>query len=251
MRICEIFFSIEGEGLWSGLPVAVLRFSGCNLKCKFCDSKFSSWWDDDTEEISVDEAIKRLSAFPTRRLSITGGEPLYRSSEEIDELNQLIYHFQTDEDYLVKVETNATIYHKSLAYRSLFWSLSPKLKGMGEESHLDYDIIEKYLDQDLSNVSVQLKFVIGSRLKDDTMEEDLAGIKKLIDFIPSIRDRYVPIILQPEGLTEDLAEYALRYATLCERMTFENDIDPDFWDDINLRVMLQGHRVAWNNRRRV
>ena len=251
MRICELFYSIEGEGLWTGLPSSVIRLAGCNLKCDYCDTKFSSWWDNDTEIINIQQAITRIEAFPVHRLSITGGEPLFRSAEELEEVMQLIKYFTMNHDYLVKIETNATLYNDRLGVYPIFWSLSPKLKGMGKVSHVNYEVIGKYLDRNYVNEKVQLKFVVGARNANNTMEEDLTEIKNLIKAFPTTQTCQVPIILQPEGLTENLSEYAVRLADLAERISFDNNIDADFWKDINVRVLPQVHRIMWNNRRQV
>ena len=55
MKINEIFYSIQGEGKWSGLPNIFIRTTGCNLRCSFCDTKYAY---DDGKEMKIDEIIK-------------------------------------------------------------------------------------------------------------------------------------------------------------------------------------------------
>ena len=90
------------------------------------------------------------------------------------------------------------------------------------------------------------------------MEADLDQIRTIIMEFPVIKEHQIPVILQPEGLTENLSEYAVRLADLMERMSFNNNIDVGFWKDINVRwkdinvrVLPQVHRIAWMNRRQV
>ena len=71
MRINEIFYSLQGEGHFTGTPAIFIRFSGCNLKCSFCDTDHSHYTEMTEEEI-VGEACK----YPARHVVITGGEPL-------------------------------------------------------------------------------------------------------------------------------------------------------------------------------
>lgn len=260
LRLCELFYSIEGEGLWSGRAATVVRLSGCNLKCKFCDTKFSSWWDNDTQEMTVEQIFDFIKSKPTKFVSITGGEPLFRPEAELNELFELM-RLLVSEGYVLKIETNATIWDPRLPEvpTNVFCSLSPKLLGMGDHTHLNYKVIREYVEYNRSTQcpecgeqkNIQLKFVVGSRLCNSTMEADLAEIKKLIESIPEIIDDQIPVILQPEGLTENVQEYCLRLAILAERMSFENNTDSDFWKQVNYRVLPQVHRLCWNNRRQV
>ena len=69
-KINEIFYSLQGEGFWSGTPIIFIRFSGCNLRCDFCDTEHYSH-----TEMSDAEIIDRIKTFPARRVCLTGGEP--------------------------------------------------------------------------------------------------------------------------------------------------------------------------------
>ena len=69
-RVNDIFYSLQGEGRNTGRAAIFIRFSGCNLKCPFCDTDFASY-----EELSDDEILERIRAFPSRFVVLTGGEP--------------------------------------------------------------------------------------------------------------------------------------------------------------------------------
>lgn len=96
MRINEIFYSLQGEGHFAGTPAVFIRFSGCNLKCSFCDTDHSRYTDMTEEEI-VNEACK----YPARHVVITGGEPLLQITPSLtDKLH--------DAGFFIQMETNGT-----------------------------------------------------------------------------------------------------------------------------------------------
>lgn len=71
MRVNEIFYSLQGEGRFAGTPAVFIRFSGCNLKCSFCDTDHAAY-----EEMTEDGIVAEASKYPARYAVITGGEPL-------------------------------------------------------------------------------------------------------------------------------------------------------------------------------
>ena len=71
MRICEIFHSIQGEGLMMGVPTTFVRTVGCNLRCGWCDTQYSM---DGGEEMSLDAIMDRIG--DVRHVCVTGGEPM-------------------------------------------------------------------------------------------------------------------------------------------------------------------------------
>jgi len=75
MRIAEIFYSLQGEGVLIGTPSVFVRTSGCNLRCVWCDTPYTSW-SPEGEELSVDEVVDRVRRFPARHVVVTGGEPM-------------------------------------------------------------------------------------------------------------------------------------------------------------------------------
>ena len=122
-RINEIFYSLQGEGFWTGTPMVFLRLSGCNLKCPFCDTNHSEY-----REMTAEEIVKRLreAGGPCRRVCVTGGEPaLQLDGTLVDALH--------DAGYLIHLETNGT---RALPEGVDWITLSPKadvpgLKGDG------------------------------------------------------------------------------------------------------------------------
>lgn len=98
MKIKEIFYSLQGEGRWTGSPAVFVRFSGCNLKCPFCDTDFQGG--DDYAEEELIEAIRKESR-GCRLIVFTGGEPtLQLTGTLLSELSGLGYY--------LAMETNGT-----------------------------------------------------------------------------------------------------------------------------------------------
>lgn len=97
MRVNEIFYSLQGEGRFTGTPAVFLRLSGCNVKCPFCDTDHSSY-----TEMSEQEIVEALQKYPARHVVITGGEPTMQLTASL--LQRL-----HDAKFFVQIETNGSI----------------------------------------------------------------------------------------------------------------------------------------------
>lgn len=95
MKICEIFTSLDGEGQHRGKLTTFIRLSGCNLNCEWCDTKYHTEYTD----MGIDEIVSKIK---TKRVTITGGEPLLQEKELLELLKKL-------EDNDVVIFTNGTI----------------------------------------------------------------------------------------------------------------------------------------------
>jgi 7-carboxy-7-deazaguanine synthase len=204
MRIAEIFHSLQGEGLLTGTPSVFVRTSGCNLRCGFCDTPYTSW-EPEGEDFSVNEILQRVDELiaPTngcRHAVLTGGEPmLYAELAPLAaQLRQRGLH--------ITIETAGTIY-QSLACDLM--SISPKLSNSTplmerdarwhdrhEKSRHAPDVIRRLV----AEYPYQIKFVIGSPADCEEMETWLAEF-------PEIDRSRVLLMPQGTGLAE-LAERA-------------------------------------------
>ena len=73
LRVNEIFYSLQGEGHFTGTPAVFLRLSGCNLRCPFCDTDHSA-----SETLAWGQLLERIAAYPSRHLVITAQDILCR-----------------------------------------------------------------------------------------------------------------------------------------------------------------------------
>ncbi|WP_331774586.1 7-carboxy-7-deazaguanine synthase QueE [Sulfurospirillum sp. 1612] len=96
LKVVEIFYSIQGEGTYSGVPSIFIRLHGCNLACSFCDDALHKG---DYKSYRYEEVLNAIQDYPAKRVIITGGEP------SITDLNAFIKFLQA-KDYYVCVETN-------------------------------------------------------------------------------------------------------------------------------------------------
>lgn len=115
MRVVEIFYSIQGEGKFTGTPSVFIRLAGCNLKCDFCDTNHSTYI-----HLNEDEIVEEVQKYTARHIVITGGEPLLQLNAEL--LNKL-----HNIGKYVQVETNGTVaIDKDLASKIDWITCSPK-----------------------------------------------------------------------------------------------------------------------------
>ena len=73
LKVNEIFFSLQGESSFAGLPCVFVRLTGCNLRCSWCDTRYAY---DEGTEMDIAGIIKNVASFNCRLVEITGGEPL-------------------------------------------------------------------------------------------------------------------------------------------------------------------------------
>src|SRR5262245_59949869 len=75
MRIAELYKSIQGEGKLTGTESVFVRVSGCNLRCWFCDTPYTSWAPEG-DDLSLDEIARQVAGWQCRHVVVTGGEPM-------------------------------------------------------------------------------------------------------------------------------------------------------------------------------
>src|SRR6478736_6488588 len=132
LKVSEIFESLQGEGISSGAPCVFVRLAQCNLHCSWCDTKYT--WDfehyryeDEVREQSAAEVAQLVNAAVSRRLVLTGGEPLLQQKALRE------FFARLSPDINVEVETNGTILPEPAALcRVNQWNVSPKLASAGD-----------------------------------------------------------------------------------------------------------------------
>jgi len=136
MQVNEIFKSIQGEGPNFGKPAIFLRTAQCNLKCTWCDTKYTWDWENydfqkEVNEMTIDEIKGAILDLEINHLVITGGEPLLQQDDLADLLSFLKPNFY------VEIETNCTILpNKMLTDLVDQWNVSPKTENSGNPLEL-------------------------------------------------------------------------------------------------------------------
>jgi len=188
LRISEIFASVQGEGIWTGVPSTFVRVSGCNLRCVWCDTPYASWHPEGPV-LPVGAVADEVISHGLDHVVLTGGEPML-----FDSIEPLIDRLKTAGKTLT-IETAGTI------YRDLpcdLMSISPKLahstpddpvwRERHERDRLNFDVLRKLI----ASYNYQLKFVVNPESGDD-----LAEIEALIAEIGPVVPQQV--LLMPEG----------------------------------------------------
>ncbi len=197
MRISEIFHSVQGEGLLLGVPSVFVRTSGCNLRCRWCDTPYASW-NPEGEEMDPVAILRQVKAYECPHVVLTGGEPMVAAG--IRDLAALL----RSEGMHITIETAATIPPEGIACDLA--SLSPKLadstpdaaqggawSGRHEETRRRPEVIRRWMEAYPS----QLKFVFSSMEQLPEIEDLLAEVGETPGFS---RDR---VLLMPEGTDQE------------------------------------------------
>jgi 7-carboxy-7-deazaguanine synthase len=145
MRVSEVFFSIQGEGTRAGLPSAFVRFTGCDLRCTWCDTAYAFHGGTDRSRAGL---LAELAGLPTRLVCLTGGEPLLQP--ELPELCRELLAAGWE----VTVETHGQRPTEALP-PEVVRILDVKPPGSGEVT-TDFGYLERLRPHD------ELKFVVAS-----------------------------------------------------------------------------------------
>jgi len=147
LRLTEIFHSIQGESTHAGRPCVFVRLTGCNLRCRWCDSEYTFTGG---EKMSIDDVMARVASYGCKLVEVTGGEPLAQS-ESFDLIKRLC-----DDGYEVLIETSGSIDITPVDDRAKI-ILDIKCPGSGEVEKNRWANIDELRAHD------EIKFVIADR----------------------------------------------------------------------------------------
>jgi len=146
LKVTEIFASVQGETSYSGYPFAFVRLTGCNLRCRYCDTTYAY---DAGEEFSIEEVVSRVTAFGLTRTCVTGGEPL------LQEKASALVATLLDRGQEVLVETNGTLPLSGLDPRAVK-IMDVKCPSSGEDGKMLWENFLHLTERD------EVKFVLSS-----------------------------------------------------------------------------------------
>jgi organic radical activating enzyme len=188
MILNEIFYSIQGEGLNLGKPAVFVRFGNCNLRCKWCDTKYA--WSGN-KNVNISKVIREIKKYKNcKHIVITGGEPMLQQ-------DAILAIRRAFPDYYVEVETNGSMPARCLKEVDLF-NVSYKTKNSGNAPYELKTINKKCV----------YKFVINSK-------KDFLEIEKIIKKYKLPTNK---VFLMPEGQTSTvILKKSLFIAEYCKR----------------------------------
>jgi len=217
LKIAELFYSLQGEGSLVGVPSVFIRTSGCNLRCSWCDTPYTSWQPEGVE-MPLDRILDEVRAHPARHVVVTGGEPMI--SPEIVPLTTRLVSLGLH----VTIETAGTVFQPVACG---LMSISPKLSNSTPgvpwaAQHERLRIQPPVLSQLMARYDYQLKFVIAQ-------PDDLREVRDLVATLAADPGR---VILMPEGVEPGvLRDRALWLAETCkqEGFRFSPRLHVDLW----------------------
>jgi 7-carboxy-7-deazaguanine synthase len=223
LKIAELFYSLQGEGSLIGVPSFFIRTSGCNLRCSWCDTPYTSWQPEGTE-LAIQQIIDEVKAHPAQHVVVTGGEPMI--APEIIPLTEQLRGLGLH----ITIETAGTVFQPVACD---LMSISPKLSNSTPEGpwaaqHNRLRIRTDTLSRLIERYEYQLKFVI----------EKPADLPEVRDLVANLQAPPECVVLMPEGTdAERLRERSFWLVEICKEEGF--------------RFSPRLHVELWGNRRGV
>ena len=210
LLVNEIFYSIQGESIYSGIPCVFVRLTGCNLRCSYCDTAYAYY---KGVELKIEEILSEVDNYNCPLIEITGGEPLLQSETPLL-INRLL-----EKKYEVLLETNGSI-NISVVDSRCIKIVDIKCPSSGENDKNDLENLKRLNQKD------QIKFVVGSR-------EDYEFAKETTRLIspgfPMRNVLFSPVIEQIHS--SQLAQWILE-------------------DSLRVRLQIQLHKIIWTEKER-
>ena len=205
LTVNEIFYSIQGESVYAGMPCVFVRLTGCNLRCRYCDTRYAF---DEGNAMSVIQIVDQVAAFGCDWVEITGGEPLVQNHtpDLVDALLGL--------GYRLLMETNGSL-DIDLVDSRCSRIMDIKCPSSGEHAKNDTANLQRLTAHD------QVKFVIGDR-------DDFLFARQLLPRLPAAlpTDRILFSAVSDRLPPDKLAAWMLEAR-------------------IEARLQLQLHRLIW------
>lgn len=201
MRIAEIYRSIQGEGLLTGVPSVFVRTSGCNLRCWFCDTPYTSWRPEG-RDMAIDEIVAQVEEWDARHVVITGGEPMLFAEliPLCDAIRDIGRH--------ITIETAGTLY---LPVVCDLMSISPKFASSAPPANTHSRWHRRHqrgrhrpgvVRRLIAEYSYQVKFVVDT-------QADLAEVAGYLAEMPQLaRER---VLLMPQGIDQEQLDLRTRW----------------------------------------
>ncbi len=212
LKISEIFYSLQGESTFAGLPCIFIRLSDCNLRCNYCDAAYT--WREKGELLSIADIIDKVNSFPCNLVEVTGGEPLFQD-ECFSLLSMLVQTQKT-----VLLETNGSFAIDAVP-AAVTCILDVKCPDSGSGDSFTLKNIQEIQNRSVNRPgSCELKFVLSSK-NDYQWAKEFILTHKLTGLLPIL---FSPV--QDRIKAQKIAEWLME-------------------DGLNVRLQLQLHTILW------
>lgn len=216
LEIVEKITTIGGEAPLIGIPIYLIRFTGCNLDCTYCDTSYKNEVNDQftTKEL-IDDIFNKVKEFPELKILLTGGEPFLDERQE--ELLKIISELENIDFY---IETNGSIEIINFNLTNCYYVIDWKAPSSGHD--------ESFLIENLKGLRIEkdcIKFVINS--------DDFDWVKKAIKIVQEINP-FITLYISPQA----------------EKLTLEDTADFIIKNKLPVRLSCQLHKIIWKNKNR-
>lgn len=210
LKVNEIFYSIQGESSWAGLPCIFIRLTYCNLRCSYCDTEYAFY---EGTDFSIEEILNEIKKYNCNLIEITGGEPLVQKEEVLSLMKTLC-----NLGYQVMIETSGSLSIEEIDNR---------VKVIMDLKCPSSKMIDKNLYENINYLkrNDEVKFVIGNR-------EDYDWSKNIINqYQLTIKCSVLFSNIFSELEPVQLAEWILK-------------------DNLKVRFQIQMHKYIWSPTKR-
>lgn len=212
LNISELFYSIQGESTYAGLPCVFIRLAGCNLRCRYCDARYT--YEEAHATMAMDGILSFVDSYPGALVEITGGEPLLQKNVH-PLLEQLVAKGRT-----VLLETNGSLPIDTIAPEVIvIMDIKTPDSGSADSLASGNIVFAKERNRTVPG-SCEIKFVLTGR-NDYLWARDLVTREALNMSCPTL---FSPV--KGELSPEDLATWILQ-------------------DHLAVRLQLQLHTLIW------
>ena len=211
IKVSEIFYSIQGEGVHQGQPMIFVRLQGCNLAqqhggCTWCDTQYAQSYNSG-EDYPIESIVKKALSYPSKKVCLTGGEPLLQPS-----VASLITALKT-QGFWLEVETNGSLPIEGYLDLIDCWSVDVKCPSSA-----------MFLHNYLQNLAIlrqcdQVKFVVSDN-------EDIGFSDRIIKCHPTLATILYSPVHGNEAWTQRIADHVK--------------------DNPGTRLSLQIHKFIWS-----
>ncbi|WP_372860684.1 7-carboxy-7-deazaguanine synthase QueE [Psychrobacter sp.] len=218
LRLTEIFYSLQGEALTSGLPTIFVRLTGCPLRCVYCDTEYAFTGG---ERQSLETIIETIKSYPCKRICLTGGEPLAQPNA-IELMKRLL-----SDGYEISLETAGALTVANVP-KAVSKVMDLKTPSSGE--------VDKNLWSNLTHLTQhdQIKFVIMNR-EDYEWAKTKLSEHKLNELVDTVW--FSPMFNVAEDIDEEVSpDVPVLARELAEWMLA---------DALPVRFQLQLHKIIW------